>query len=698
MRKILFIITGALLIQNGYAQTIDRTKPPKPGPAPIIKIGDPVVYKLPNGITVLVVENHKLPKVTATYSIDAGPIAEGAKAGGLDLMGQMLSEGTKVRSKAAFDEAVDRIGAEVGTSANGGSASALTRYFDSAFLLMAEALQKPAFTQASFDKLKSQTLTGLKAGERSVTAVAGRVTNALLYGLKHPNGEFTSEESVTGLTLNDVKQAYQKYITPSRGYLTFVGDITPSKAQALATKAFAAWKGAPLTLEKLAIVPNPSKTEIDFVDMPNAVQSEIRVTNLVSLPMSSPDYFPVLLANQILGGGSESRLFMNLREKHGFTYGAYSNAGSGRFQAAFNASAAVRNAKTDSAIAEFLSEINTMHTQKVTEDELQRAKALYNGRFALGLEDPARIATFASNILINNLPKDFYRTYLQKINAVTPEDIQRVSQKYFNHGNTRVIVVGKGSEVAEGLKKLNYPVNMFDKYAKPISASTSAAGAGSAPVANVDAKTVINDYLKAIGGVDELKKIKSVVVTMGMEMQGMNLDVEQKKMLPNLEVTTVKMQGNVVNKTLFDGATGFEEQMGQKKPMSDEDVKDKMSQTTLFDQADYLTPSYKLQVVGTEKVNGKDAYKVSVTTPSGKTQTEYYDAQSKLLVRLDKDAVANNMTVSNTVEFGDYKKLGNILIPYKQKVTVSAGGQEQSFEMNVKDVKVNEGVTAADFK
>jgi len=214
MRRIFFIITSALLIQSSSAQNIDRTKPPKPGPAPVIKIGDPTVYKLANGITVLVVENHKLPKVTASYSIDAGPITEGAKAGGLSLMGQMLEEGTKLRSKAAFDEAVDRIGARVGLSAGGGSASALTRYFDSAFMLMAEALQKPSFTQSSLDKLKSQTLTNLKSNERSVPAVAGRVTSALLYGVNHPNGEFATEESVTKLTLNDMEQFYKRKRIP----------------------------------------------------------------------------------------------------------------------------------------------------------------------------------------------------------------------------------------------------------------------------------------------------------------------------------------------------------------------------------------------------------------------------------------------------------------------------------------------------
>ena len=692
MRKLILILTIALLYQNSFAQ-IDRTKPPKAGPAPIIKINDPVITKLPNGITVLVVENHKLPRVTASYSIDAGPVTEGKKAGLLEITGAMLEEGTLVRSKAAFDEAVDRMGANVNLSANGGSVGALTRYFDSAFYLMAEALKKPSFKQESFDKIKSQVITGLKSEEKSVTAVAGRVTSALAFGLNHPEGEFQTEASINGLTLNDVKQAYQKYITPSRGYLTFVGDITPAKAQALATKAFATWKGAPLSLENIPKVANPASTEIDLVDMPNAVQSEIRVTNLVTLPMGDPDYFPVLLANQVLGGGAESKLFMNLREKHGFTYGAYSSIGSGRFQTRFTASAAVRNAKTDSAIVEFLNEINNLRTNKVTDEELNLVKAKYNGDFALGLENPARVATYASNIIINNLPKDFYRTYLQKINAVTADDIQRVANKYFNRNNTRIVVTGKAAEVAEGLKKLGYTVNMFDKYAQPVSATASNTAAPA-----VDAKTIINDYLKALGGMEELQKIKSVVANLGMSMQGMTLDVQEKKMFPNMEVTTVKMGGNVVNKNLFDGNTGYQEQMGQKKEMTKEEIDEKKAQTSLFDQVDYLTGNYKLKVAGTEKVEGKDAYKLEVTLPGGKSQAEYYDILSHLLVRVVKDVQANNMTISNTITFADYKKVGNVMFPFTQQVSVSANGQEQNFEMKVTDIKLNEGVTAADFK
>jgi Predicted Zn-dependent peptidases len=468
MKKIFTLAVAALFVQAVSAQKLDRSQKPKPGPAPTITFADPVIYKLPNGITVLVVENHKLPKISASYSIDAGPITEGEKAGVIGLLGGMLNEGTTTQTKAQFDEAVDQMGAEVGVSASGGQASALTRYFGDAFLLMADALRNPSFPQASFDKLKSQSLTNLKSSERSATAISGRVVNALSFGLNHPYGEFETEQSINSITLDDVKAAYKKYVTPSRGYLTFVGDIKPVAAKALAIKAFGDWKGPVLTFPVLTRVSNPAKMEVDLVNVLNAVQSEITVTNLIDLPMGSPDYHAVLLANQILGGGADAKLFRNLREKHGFTYGAYSKTGSGRLQSTFSASASVRNEKVDSAVIEILKEINVMRTKKVSPEMLQDAKNLYNGSFALGLENPARGAGFASSILINNLPKDFYRTYLQKLNAVTADDVLRVSKKYFLHDNARVVIVGKTEMFLSGLKKSGFNIKEFSGYAEPI--------------------------------------------------------------------------------------------------------------------------------------------------------------------------------------------------------------------------------------
>ena len=390
MKKFIIAALGIILLQCGFAQVkVDRSKKPPAGPAPIVSIKDPVIFTLPNGMTVLVVENHKFPKISASLNIDAGPVYEGKKAGLLDLMGQMLGEGTTTMPKDKFDEAVDMIGADVNLSSSGGSASALTRYFEKAFNLMADGLKNPSFPQASFDKLKSFTLTGLKANEKSAPAIAARVNTALSFGKNTALGEFTTEETVKGLTLDDVKEAYKNNITPSRSYLTFVGDITPAVAKALATKAFGNWTGKKLTLPSIPLVQNPAKTEIDFVDLPTAVQGELNIGNLVNNPMNNKDYHALLVANQILGGGAESKLFMNLREKHGFTYGSYSRIGSGRFQSLFTASAAVRTDKVDSAAAEIFAEILNMRDGKITKEELENAKAKYNGSFALGMEGPS---------------------------------------------------------------------------------------------------------------------------------------------------------------------------------------------------------------------------------------------------------------------------------------------------------------------
>ncbi|MCO5945907.1 M16 family metallopeptidase [Mucilaginibacter flavidus] len=694
MKKYILIAAGALLMQYAQAQTIDRTKQPKPGPAPVLTIKDPVKYILPNGITLLVVENHSLPKVNANYLIDIGLVTEGTKAGLADLMGQMLNEGTKTMPKAVFDEAGEKLGANISLSSSGGYASALTRYFKEAFTLMGTALKEPAFTQESFDKLKSQTITGLKSSAKSAPAIASRVNSALAYGKNHPYGEFETEEGIQALTLQDVKDAYSKYITPSRGYLTIIGDITPADAKALATVVLGNWKGATLALPKLPEVPNPGKTEIDVVDVPTAVQSEINIINLVDLKKNNPDYFPAILASYILGGGAESRLFMNLREKHAFTYGSYAQLGTGRFQQTFDASASVRNAKVDSAVTEMLNEIKKIRTEKVSDEELTNAKALYNGSFALGLEDPARTATFASNILINNLPADFYKTYLQKVNAVTADDILRVAQKYFNYDNTRVVVVGGAAQMLEGLKKSGYPVKLYDKFANPV-----VEGAAAASTADVKPADVIKGYIDALGGEAELKKLTSYTVTMDMSMQGMKLAVTQKKMAPNKEMMNITMGGNTVMKEVFDGAAGYQQQGPNKKDLGADEVAQKKVFTSLTEQLDYLTnPAFKLAVKGIQKINGSDAYQLSVTDPTGKTSTEYYDVKSKLLVKNESTTVTNGTSVNATVDFADYRKVGNLMFPYKQTITQSAGGQDQTFEMTITDVKINTGVTADDFK
>lgn len=415
MKKIfLSVATVAFIITSTLAQTIDRTHKPAAGPAPVINIGQPQTFTLPNGMKVLVVEDHKLPTVSASLMLDRVPKLEGSKAGTSGLMSAMMNEGTTTRSKAKFDEEVDFMGANVSASANGASASALTKYFDKAFELMADATLNPAFPQESFDKIKSQAITGLKSGEKSAKAISGRVVSALVYGTDHPFGEFETEEKLNGIKLDDVKSAYKAQFVPNKSYLVFTGDIKLENAKKLATKYFGNWKLGTLNEPSVKKPVNVSTTEIDLIDVPNAVQSEVSVTNIVDNTKNNPDYFALVLANQILGGGSNGYLFLNLREKHGYTYGSYSSVGSNRYGARFGASASVRNAVADSAVIQILNEIKRIGSENASEDDIQLVKNTYNGSFAMGLEDKAKIAEYALNIEIEGLPKNFYQTFLQK--------------------------------------------------------------------------------------------------------------------------------------------------------------------------------------------------------------------------------------------------------------------------------------------
>jgi len=467
MKRIILVIFAALFMQFAAAQMPDMSQRPKPGPPPVITYTEPVMFKLPNGMTVLVMENHKLPRVTASFTIDAGPRCEGDKAGVSRLMGRMLTEGTSAKNKVQFDLELDQLGADLYLSSNSGQLVALTRNFEKSFYLMAEALRKPAFSPASFEKVKSQALVAIKSSERDSKAVTERVVNALLYGKTHELGEFETSASISSIMLSDIKQAYNNYITPSRCFLTFAGDITPDDAKALVKKAFGNWTGSILQLPTLDNVSN-SGTEINIVDMPTAVQSEITLARVINLPLNSPDYHAGMLANQLLGGGADSKLFRNLREKHGFTYGASSRVMGDRFQTLFSANAAVRNEKVDSAVAEFINELKSMVNDPISPEDLQNAKNIYNGAFALDMENPGRSLSFASNILINNLPKDFYSTYLERLNAVTTEDILRVSKKYFDSSSMRIIIVGRQESFVKEIMRLGYPVKYFDGFANPL--------------------------------------------------------------------------------------------------------------------------------------------------------------------------------------------------------------------------------------
>ena len=668
----------------------DINAQPKAGPAPTINLGKPQTFELPNGLKVMVVENHKLPRVSAILTIDNGLIFEGDKAGVSSLTGNVLGNGTASISKDDFNEEVDFLGANVSFSSQGARMNSLSKYFPKILGLMADGVLNPLFPQEDFESQKTQLLENLKVGEKDVAAIAGQVQGALSYGKNHPKGEFTTPETAANVTLDDVKSFYKKYYNPNNAYLIVIGDVNFNEVKTLVTSKFNGWKKGETIDYTIPEVKNVAKTEIDFVDMPNAVQSNISVTNTINLKKVDPDYYAALLANRILGGGSVARLNQNLRETNGFTYGAGSRIGNDHETASrFSASALVRNTVTDSSVVEFLNEIKLIKKELVTDEELKIAKASYVGSFVRALEQPATAAQYALNIETENLPKDYYEKYLKNFNAVTLEQVRDAANKYFQDDNLRIIIVGKGADVIPSLEKMGLPVNYFDKNGD----ATEKPSAAPTVSKDVSVQSVFDMYLKAIGGKENAKAVNSISLSADVTITGVPLPLtaEIKEMVPNKASMEMTAEGmGVLMKQKFNGESGYIEQQGMKKDLTADEVTEKKADHSIFPELHYDLSTISLE--GIEIINGENAYKIKVD--GNKTSYRFYDVKTGNLVRIESSAEMQGQTISTTVDFSDFTKTGNVVMPNTQSILSGP----QNIVMKTTDIKINEGVTTADFE
>ncbi|MDQ6528058.1 pitrilysin family protein [Flavobacterium sp. LHD-85] len=681
MKKIYTFLILTFL--TGIMQAQDRPQP-KPGNAPVVNIKKPQTFVLSNGMKVLVVENHKLPRVSYTLTLDNAPFTEGNKKGVDELTSSLIGNGTKKTTKEAFNEEIDFYGANINFTSQGAYASTLSKYSGRVLELLAEGALQPNFTQTEFDKEKAKLLEGLKADEKSVPAISNRVVDVLAFGKNHPNGEYLSEETVKNVTLADVQNNYNTYFVPENAYLVVIGDVKFKDVKTAVEKLFSGWKKQTAPKNTYPNPTNVSNLQIDFVDVPNAVQSEISLVNTLNLRMSDPDFFPAVIANQILGGDFNSYLNMNLREQHAWTYGANSSIGSGKYVTKFKASSAVRNTVTDSAVVQFVKEIKRIRTERVDPEVLRNVKAGYIGRFVMQVEKPQAVARYALNIETEKLPADFYEKYIQTINNVTADDIYRVANKYFLLDNMRIVIVGKGSDVLPGLEKLQIPISYFDKYGNPVEKPSTKKEAPK----DISAKTVFENYIKAIGGEQAVTAVKtlymngSTTIPQAPTPLTFTSKLDSKgKMMVSLSMGTMNLMKQVVNEK---GA--YVEQQGQRKNLEGEDLAEMKANAAPFEELQ-LVKRTDLKVEGIEPINGNDAYVIK----DGKTKY-YYDVKSGLKTAESKVREQAGKSVEQITNFNDYKEVKGVKVPFNLV-------QNVGFELDIKmsDIKINEGVSEKDF-
>ena len=662
-----------------FMQAQNRIQP-KPGKAPIVKINTPKSFTLSNGLKVLIVENHKLPSAAFYLFTDNVPYTESNKKGVSTLTGRLIGNGSTTISKDDFNEEVDFLGAEMDFSSTGASAKGLSKYSGRILELLVEGALKPNFTQEELDKEKAKLIEGLKSDEKSVTSIARRVESVLAFGKNHPFGEYVTEQSIKSISLTDVQSNYDSYFVPENGYLVVIGDVKFDEIKTKITDLFAEWPKASAPNLSFSEPKNVQYSQINFVDMPNAVQSEVTLMNTVNLKMSDADYFPTIIANYILGGDYSSFLNMNLREANGFTYGAGSSIGGSKYVGKFTASASVRNAVTDSAVAEFLKEIKRIRTEKVADSLLTDVKAGYIGRFVMQIEKPQTIARYALNIESQNLPADFYENYIKSINAVTPEDILRVSNKYFLIDNMRIVITGKGSEVLTGLEKLGINIFYFDTFGNPIEKPNKVIPR------NVTTKSVLDIYIKNIGGEKALSKVKSLVTIASGTVQGAPVELTSKtsngKMFREVKAMGMSMMKQVVNQK-----NAYVIVQGQRKEITGDDLADMKTSAQPFNEL-ALSKKAGVMLTGIETIDGKDTYVIK----DGKS-SYYFDVESGLKVAESKEIEQGGQKMTQMITFGDYREVSGIKFPFLTSLNLGI-----EILLMTTEVKINEGVFDSDFQ
>ncbi len=667
-----------------------RSQAPAPGPAPKIQINDPETFTLDNGLQVVVVENHKIPRVSFQLLLDTDPMLEGDIAGAGSMAGQMLTKGTTTRSKAQLDEEIDFIGARLSTSDGGLFAASLTKHVPTLLELMADVVLNPAFPADELEKMKKQRLSALASDKDSPDAIARNVASVLRYGKDHPYGELTTEATVGNVTLNKCKAYYDTYFKPNVAYMAVVGDITPAEAKDMLNKYLGDWKRGEVPSHSYSTPTQPDGTEVAFVNKDGAVQSVISVTYPVDLKPGAPDAIPASVMNSILGGGVFSgRLMQNLREDKAYTYGARSSLSRDKLVGRFSAGASVRNEVTDSSVVQFIHELNRMRDTDVDQKDLNLVLNSMTGGFARSLERPETLARFALNTIRYNLPKDYYATYLEKLNAVTIADVRAMSNKYIKPENAYILVVGNEDEVAGKLGKFakSGQVDFYDNEGNPVEKIEM-------PM-NVNATEIIGKFVKATGGKAAYDARKDYTAKYSMEVQGMKAELEEMRKAPNMYKQVMSMGGQVMQAEIFDGEKGKSSGMRGTKMVEGDELEKMKYESTMNVETQYEKLGYKFDLKGIEAIDGSDAYKIKVTAPDGSTSTEFYDVESGLRVRqmvTEDGGPAGPITV--TINFADYKEVDGIMMPHTMKQSVGP----QSFSIKLEEYKANTGISNDEFK
>ncbi|MDG2343475.1 MAG: insulinase family protein [Flavobacteriales bacterium] len=681
---------------------VDRTVAPKAKEAPTVNFGEPQRFELENGLKVFLVENHKLPKVSMSLTVDMDPVIEKGHIGLSSMMGDMMSAGTSSRTKSQIDEAIDFVGASFVTYSSGFYFSSLSKHTSSVLEIASDVLLNPAFPEEELEKKKKRQLSGLKSLKTNPSAIASRVEQVLKYGKNHPYGEVEKIEDINNISTDLCREYYETYFRPNISYLIIVGDIDLEKSKSLCEQYFGSWVKKEVPKHSYDFPDTPTGVNVAFVNKPGAVQSVVSVFYPIGFKPGAEDNPQVSVMANIFGGAFSSYLNANLREDKGYTYGARGYVRSNKIVGSFKAGASVRNEVTDSSVAQILFEMNRIREENVSDDDLDRIKNNMIGKFALSMENNQTIARQALTIERYNLPATYYSDYLTAVQKVDQNLVISGANKYIDPSNCYVLVVGN-KDIVSTLERFDSDgeVDFYDINGDPVEMSQKTIPA------SLTADKVIEDYVLAITQqktIDEAEKIfdniksykKEIIASVEFSGQSMDMKLSELYKAPYCYRSEMNANGMVVQKEITNKKKGgsYNMQMGNtsftKKELKANHSRHKMNRDLI-----YKDLGHQLKLVGIEKVAGKDCYVIERLNQESKKSTEFYAISSKLKLQvISSDETPTGELVTRTMQYSDYNDYGGILFPTLTSMSIS----NQFVEMNLKSMEVNVEIDEAKFE
>ncbi len=690
-----FVLLGALGLVHGQ---LDRSIMPQPAPAPQIQIKPTETWTTANGITVILSENHKLPKVSFDLTLGSGATMEGEKAGLSELAGSLVMSGTSNRSKDQLDKEIDFLGASLSASASNVYLSVLTKHLDQGLSLMADVTKNASFPEDEFKRIADQLRSGMVSLKSEASGMAGNATVKVNFP-KHPYGEVMTFTTLDAITLSDVKEFYRSHYTPQGAYLVIVGDINRAQAEKMINTYFGTWQGPKPIITEYKDPVKSNGNQVYFVNKPGAVQSVIQVSFPIPMRMGNQDQLAMSVLNDVFGGsGFGTRLMQNLREDKAFTYGCYSGLNNQDLGGWISISGNFRNAVTDSAIQEIISELNRLLNETITTPELELTKAVKNGSFARSLERPQTIARFAYNISKYKFPEDYYRNYLQRLESIDAAELSRVAKTYIKPNNYNIVVVGNES-VLEKIKAFDSDgkVTKLDEFGD-VKLDRTPADMGVNDVLEkyvlaMTQSTTLAQAQKKIG------KVKNVLQKASLSSDKIPFPLKSFDLYTSTGVRAerIEFNGTVAQNKYYDGMTGFEKNMQTgKTPFDDNKMKAAKLEKALIPEMDWMKTENAtvVSMMGIEQENKKEYYVIRVSTDPQNESLHYYEKGTFLKWKTVKTVVNKEESFNAITEYSDYRAVKGLMFPYQS--VLNAGSM--TFTQKIDEILVNGKVNVAEFQ